>query len=54
VLGALDDAGDEVAGAIDSIVGDDGVERLEPLAGLGYIDIGAVAVGRIDVGSGPV
>jgi hypothetical protein len=49
VLGALDDAGEEVTGAIESVVGDDSVERLEPFAGLGYIDVGAVSVGRIDV-----
>ena len=48
VLGALDDAGQELAGAVRAVVLDDGVERLEPLARLDRVDVGSGAV-RVEI-----
>ena len=44
VLGALDYAGEQVAGAVESVVLDDCVDRVEPLARLDSVDVGAGAV----------
>jgi hypothetical protein len=44
MLGALDHAPQELARAARSVVRDDGVECLEPLARLGRVDVGARAV----------
>ncbi len=42
MLGALDDACQQVPGAVDAVVLDDRVERVKPLAGLGRVDVSAV------------
>ena len=43
-LGALHRPGEDLACAVGAVVLDDGVDRLEPLAGLDGVDVGAGAV----------
>ncbi|MEO6858988.1 MAG: hypothetical protein ABI323_10425 [Solirubrobacteraceae bacterium] len=50
MLGTLNDSGQQLACAVRAIVGDDGVERLQPLGGLDGVEVGggAVAAGRLN------
>ena len=47
MLGTLDYASEDLAGTLRAVVSDDCVDRLEPLAGLDRVDVGARAVGAV-------
>jgi len=42
MLGALDNARQQVTGTLRAVVGDDRVDRLQPLGRLDYVDVGRV------------